>query len=51
VWVDFSPDPGQKYMYVTNQDNEQIDILDRASGQVRSIACIRRTSSTRNRRA
>jgi hypothetical protein len=36
VWVDFSRDPGQKYMYVTNQDNEQIDILDRASGQVLS---------------
>jgi DNA-binding beta-propeller fold protein YncE len=33
VWAGFSPDPGQKFLYVTNQDNEKIDILDRASGQ------------------
>ena len=36
VWVGFSRDPGQKYMYVVNQDNEKIDILDRATGQVLS---------------
>jgi DNA-binding beta-propeller fold protein YncE len=36
VWIDFSRDPGQKYMYVVNQDNERIDILDRASGQILS---------------
>jgi sugar lactone lactonase YvrE len=36
VWVDFSRDPGQKYMYVINQDNEKVDILDRASGQILS---------------
>src|SRR5579864_3841280 len=36
VWVAFSRDPGQKYMYVVNQDNEQIDVLDHASGQVLS---------------
>ena len=36
VWVGFSRDPGQKYMYVANQDNEKIDILDRASGQLLS---------------
>jgi sugar lactone lactonase YvrE len=34
VWIGFSRDPGQKYMYVTNQDNEEIDVLDRASGQL-----------------
>ena len=34
VWVGFSRDPGQKYMYVVNQDNEKIDILDHASGQM-----------------
>lgn len=36
VWVAFSRDPGQKYMYVVNQDNEQIDVLDHATGQVLS---------------
>ena len=36
VWIGFSRDPGQKYMYVVNQDNEKIDILDRASGQILS---------------
>jgi DNA-binding beta-propeller fold protein YncE len=36
VWVAFSRDPGLKYMYVVNQDNEQIDVLDHASGQVLS---------------
>jgi len=36
VWIGFSPDPGQKYMYVANQDNEKIDILDRNAGQLLS---------------
>jgi DNA-binding beta-propeller fold protein YncE len=36
VWLAFSSDPEQKFIYVTNQDNEKIDILDRASGQVLS---------------
>jgi len=36
VWIDFSREPGQKYMYVVNQDSEKIDILDRASGQILS---------------
>ncbi len=36
VWVGFSRDPAQKYIYVVNQDNEKIDILDRASGKVLS---------------
>ena len=34
VWVEFSRDPAQKYMYVVNQDNEQVDILDHASGHL-----------------
>jgi DNA-binding beta-propeller fold protein YncE len=33
VWVGFSRDPGQKYMYVVNQDNEKVDILDHATGK------------------
>ena len=36
VWAGFSPDSGQKFLFVTNQDNEKIDILDRASGQLLS---------------
>lgn len=34
--VEFSLDPGQKYMYVINEIDEQIDIVDRASGKVLS---------------
>jgi DNA-binding beta-propeller fold protein YncE len=33
VWIGFSRDREQKYMYVINQDNEKIDILDRATGK------------------
>lgn len=33
-WIGFSPDPAQKYMYVANGRNEQIHILDHASGRV-----------------
>jgi DNA-binding beta-propeller fold protein YncE len=36
VCVSFSRDPGQKYMYVLNQDSERVDILDRASGKALS---------------
>jgi sugar lactone lactonase YvrE len=36
VWIAFSRDAGQKYMYVVNQDDERIDILDRSSGQLLS---------------
>jgi DNA-binding beta-propeller fold protein YncE len=36
VWAAFSPDPAQKFLYVTNQDNEQIEILDRSSGRILS---------------
>jgi len=32
--VEFSLDPGQKYMYVINEIDEQIDIVDRSSGRV-----------------
>ena len=32
--VEFSNDPGQKFMYVINEIDEQIDIVDRASGRV-----------------
>ncbi len=32
--VEFSLDPAQKYMYVINEIDEQIDIVERASGKV-----------------
>jgi hypothetical protein len=32
--VEFSLDPGQKYMYVINEIDEQIDIVERATGRV-----------------
>ena len=32
--VEFSRDPGQKYMFVINEIDEQIDVADRASGQL-----------------
>jgi DNA-binding beta-propeller fold protein YncE len=32
--VAFSPDQAQKFMYVGNEHNEEIDILDHASGQI-----------------
>ena len=35
-WVAFSPDPEQKYMYVMNGRNEQVHILDHASGKILS---------------
>jgi DNA-binding beta-propeller fold protein YncE len=34
VAVGFSPDPGQKFMFVTNEDDEQIEILDRATDRI-----------------
>jgi len=34
--VEFSLDPSQKYMYVINEIDEQIDIVDRATGKVLS---------------
>ena len=33
-WVDFSPDPGQKYMYVADGGNEAVRILDHSSGEI-----------------
>ena len=33
VAIDFSPDPEQRYMFVVNQNNAQIDIVDRKSGK------------------
>ena len=34
VAVSFSPDQAQKYIYVVNEDDEQVEIVDRAGGQV-----------------
>ena len=33
-WVAFSIDPEQKFMYVMNGRNEQVHILDHASGKI-----------------
>jgi hypothetical protein len=33
VAIDFSPDPAQKFLYIINQDNATVDIVDRASGK------------------
>ena len=35
-WVAFSIDPEQKFMYVMNGRNEQVHILDHASGKILS---------------
>lgn len=32
--VEFSLDPGQKFMYAINEIDEEIDIVDRATGKV-----------------
>ena len=32
--VEFSRDPGQKFMYIINEIEEQIEVVDRASGHV-----------------
>lgn len=36
VAIGFSPGPAQTYMYVANEDDEQIDILDHATGHILS---------------
>lgn len=36
VAIDFSPDPQQRLMFVINQNNAKIDIVDRASGKLLS---------------
>jgi hypothetical protein len=33
VAVDFSPDPAQRFMFVINQNNSQIEIIERATGK------------------
>ena len=35
-WIVFSPDQAQRFMYVLNEENEQVDIIDHASGQMLS---------------
>ena len=35
-WIGFSPDREQQYMYVADGGDEQVKILDRASGEVLS---------------
>jgi DNA-binding beta-propeller fold protein YncE len=35
-WIRFSSDPEQKYMYVADGGDEQVKILDRASGEILS---------------
>ena len=32
--LDFSPDPNQRFLFAVNEDNEQIEILDRRTGSV-----------------
>ena len=32
--VEFSRDPGEKYMYVINEIDEEVDVTDRVTGQV-----------------
>ena len=36
VALAFSPDPAQKFVYAANEDDEQIEIIDRANGKVLS---------------
>jgi DNA-binding beta-propeller fold protein YncE len=35
-YISFSPDPAQKFMFVLNEENEQVDIFDHASGKLLS---------------
>jgi DNA-binding beta-propeller fold protein YncE len=35
-WVGFSPDQAQRFMYVLNEENEQVVILDHGSGKILS---------------
>jgi sugar lactone lactonase YvrE len=34
VAIDFSPDPAQRLIYVVNQNNSQVDVVDRESGKM-----------------
>ena len=33
VAIDFSPDPAQKFIFIVNQNNATVDIIDRQSGK------------------
>lgn len=33
-WLAFSPDPGQQHLYIMNGRNEQVHVLDHASGDI-----------------
>jgi DNA-binding beta-propeller fold protein YncE len=33
VAIDFSPDPAQRLMFVINQNNSEVDVIDRQTGQ------------------
>jgi DNA-binding beta-propeller fold protein YncE len=35
-WIGFSPDQAQKFMYVMYEHNEQVNVVDRASGRILS---------------
>jgi DNA-binding beta-propeller fold protein YncE len=35
-WIGFSPDRAQAFIYLLNEDDEQIEVLDRASGNILS---------------
>ena len=35
-WVVFSPDQSQSFMFVLNEENEQVDIFDHSSGKLLS---------------
>jgi DNA-binding beta-propeller fold protein YncE len=34
VWLGFSSDQSQRFMYVMNEDNEQVEIVDHATGKI-----------------
>jgi DNA-binding beta-propeller fold protein YncE len=34
VWLGFSADRAQEFIFVVNEDNEQVDVLDHASGKI-----------------
>ena len=36
MWVGFSPDPAQKFMYVASEHNDQVNILDHSTGRILS---------------
>jgi DNA-binding beta-propeller fold protein YncE len=36
MWVGFSPDPAQRFMYVASEHNDQVYILDHSTGKILS---------------